>query len=80
MVKKMHEKCIEFVVEFCRQSCPTWAHCISTAKGFVKGDIEDKKALLFCLKSTEHQNAGKKVIEEEIEKEIEGLTNYLESL
>jgi len=70
----MHEKCIEFIVDYCRQACPTWANCISTAKGFVKGDIEDKKALLFCLKSVENPDRS----EEEIEKEIEGLTGYLE--
>ena len=76
----MHEKCIEFIVEFCRNTCPTWAHCISTSSGFEKGDIEDKKALLFCLKSKEYQNAGKEVNEEAIEKEIAGLTNYLEDM
>ena len=68
----MHEKCIEFIVEYCRASCPAWSHCIATSKGFEKGDKEDRKSLLFCLKSIENPN----MTEEEIEKEIEGLVNY----
>ena len=73
----MHEKCVEFVVEYCKVSCPTWAHCISTASGFEKGDVEDKKDLLFCLKSTEHQIAGDDVDEEQIELEIEKVSGML---
>ena len=73
----MHEKCVEFVVEYCRVSCPTWSHCISTASGFENGDIEDKKDLLFCLKSTEHQIAGEDVDEEQIELEIEKVSGML---
>lgn len=70
----MHEKCIEFIVEYCRGTCSTWANCINTSSGFEKGDVEDKKRLLFCLKSVENPDRSK----EEIEKEIEGLTAYLE--
>ncbi|KKK45915.1 hypothetical protein LCGC14_1079610 [marine sediment metagenome] len=69
----MHEKCVEFVVEFCREICPTWAHCISTSSGFEKGDVGDKKSLLFCLKITERESEGLEVIEEEIEQEISKL-------
>lgn len=65
----MHENCIEFVVEFCREKCPTWAHCIATAKGFDKGDKRDKEDILFCLKSIESPEKS----EEEIEKEIKAL-------
>ncbi|MCP6718917.1 MAG: hypothetical protein KJI71_01615 [Patescibacteria group bacterium] len=66
----MHEKCITFIVEYCRLICPNWAHCISTSTGFEKGDAEDKKSLLFCLKTVEHEIAGEVVSEEEIEREI----------
>lgn len=66
----MHEKCIEFVVDYCRQSCPTWSHCISTSKGFDKGDVEDKKGLLFCLKVVECEITGVDVNEEEIENKV----------
>ena len=66
----MHEKCIEFVVEYCRQSCPTWAHCISTSKGFDTGDKKDKTDMLFCLKVVECEIQGLEVDEEAIEKEI----------
>lgn len=69
----MHKKCVEFVVEYCREVCPTWAHCISTASGFTKGDVEDKKSILFCLKVVEHEIAGNVVSEEEIEKEISAI-------
>lgn len=62
----MHEKCVEFVVEYCRNVCLEWASCISTAKGFDKGNKEDITNLLFCLKGVE--NPGK--TEEEIEQEI----------
>lgn len=66
----MHEKCIKFIVEYCRPICPKWAHCISTSKGFETGDKEDIKATLFCLKTVEHEIAGDVVNEEEIEQEI----------
>ncbi|MFW9971919.1 MAG: hypothetical protein ACFFDF_17150 [Candidatus Odinarchaeota archaeon] len=66
----MHEKVIKFVVEYCRPVCPKWAHCISTSKGFEKGDTEDIKCTLFCLKSVEREIAGKEINEEEIEQEI----------
>lgn len=69
----MHEKCIEFVVEYCRNVCPTWAHCIATSKGFDTGNKRDKEDILFCLKSVEYQFKGIEKTEEEIEKEIEGL-------
>jgi len=69
----MHEKCVMFVVEYCREICPNWAHCISTSSGFENGDVEDKKSLLFCLKIVEREIAGLEVIEEEIEQEISNL-------
>ena len=66
----MHEKCIEFVVEYCKPSCPTWAHCISTAVGFENGDKRDSEDLLFCLKCTEYKVQGIEKTEEEIELEV----------
>ncbi len=69
----MHEKCVEFIVEHCRNICPTWSNCISTAKGFESYTIEDKKDLLFCLKTIERTSKGLDVIEEEIEEEIDTL-------
>ena len=69
----MHEKCIEFVVEYCKTSCPNWSHCIATSQGFDNGDIEDKKGLLFCLKCVEEEKLGLEVDEEAIDKEIDAL-------
>lgn len=62
----MHEKCIEFVVEYCREICPTWSNCIATTRGFDTGNRKDKEDLLFCLKSVENPRKT----EEEIRKEI----------
>ena len=69
----MHEKCIEFVVEYCRQSCPTWANCIKTARGYDEGTLNDLKGLLFCLKCVEAEKLGLEVDEEAIDKEIDAL-------
>jgi len=66
----MHEKCVEFVVEYCRISCPTWSHCISTSTGLDTGDKKDKTDMLFCLKVVEREIQGLEVNEEEIELEI----------
>ena len=73
----MHEKCVEFVVEYCKISCPTWAHCIATSMGFDNGDKKDKKDLLFCLKCVEAEIAGIEVDEEQIELEIEKVSGML---
>ena len=69
----MHEKIVGFIVEHCRVVCPTWSHCIATSKGFEKGDVEDIKSTLFCLKCVEREANGLEVNEEEIELEINTL-------
>jgi hypothetical protein len=66
----MHEKCVEFIVEYCRNICPNWSHCIATALGFDKGDENDKRDLFFCLKSVENPDKT----EDQIEQEISQLT------
>ena len=53
--KLMHEICVEFVVDNCRDYCDQWHKCIQESFGYQNGTKKDLENLEGCLNDTRNE-------------------------